>query len=134
MARREPKARTKSINAIKAIGSVGLVMGILAAGVRRSSASVIEYNVTDLGTIGGTISYAYGISNNGQVTGAGTPSGNQDFHAFRYSSGIMTDLGTLDGSRSWGNAINNSGQVTGYSYVTSYTDSHAFLYSNGVIS
>jgi len=86
------------------------------------------YNVTDLGTLGGTSSSGEAINNSGQVTGWSYPSSGPQ-HAFLYSNGHMTDLGTLGGSYTVGYGINGRGQVTGASYTPDGYD--AFLYSNG---
>jgi probable HAF family extracellular repeat protein len=86
------------------------------------------YNITDLGTLGGTYSAAYGINNSGQVTGESYIGGDAAYHAFLYSAGKMTDLGTLGGTHSYGWAINSLGQVCGQSYVAGDGTQHAFLY------
>ena len=75
-----------------------------------------NYTITDLGTLGGTASQAYGINASGQVTGwARIDDGST--HAFRYSGGVMQDLGTLDAgyTQSAGWSINASGIVAGAS-------------------
>src|SRR5437868_5639450 len=57
-----------------------------------------RYRVTDLGTLGGTYSYAYGLNNAGQVAGgAATASqvGGLAQTAFLWSRGQMQNLGTL---------------------------------------
>jgi probable HAF family extracellular repeat protein len=98
-----------------------------------------QYTVTDLGTLGGTSSCAYGINNSGQVVGqAATSSGAE--HAFLYSGGTMTDLGTLGGSNSCATGINNLGQVVGNADTGGLSPpplpqpySHAFLYSGGTM-
>ncbi len=83
--------------------------------------------MTDLGTLGGPESAAYGINDQGQVVGWSQISGT--YHAFLYSGGGMIDLGTLGGgTSSLARGINNSGQVVGESFIKSY---HAFLYSGG---
>src|SRR5829696_4254434 len=69
------------------------------------------YAITDLGTLGGSESYAHAINDSGQITGSSLiASGAQ--HAFLYSNGVMTDLeGDSLGS---GEAINAAGQVAGF--------------------
>lgn len=88
--------------------------------------------MTDLGTLGGSESYGYGINDANEVTGQSSTSTGQT-HAFVHKNGSMLDLGTLGGGYSFGRAINNAGQVTG-SAETSNGQSHTFLYSNGVMS
>jgi probable HAF family extracellular repeat protein len=91
-----------------------------------------DYTITDLGTLGGSSSYAYGINSLGAVVGwANTASGDQ--HAFLYSNGVMSDLGTLGGSISEARAINDQGQVVG-SANTADGVQQPFLYSGGVMS
>jgi probable HAF family extracellular repeat protein len=90
--------------------------------------------MSDLGTLGGQGSGAYGINNTGQVVGeTATIPGSYITRAFLYSNGTMTDLGTLGGTTSWAYGINNTGQVVGYA-STAGAAGHAFLYSNGVMS
>ena len=78
--------------------------------------------MTDLGTLGGSTSYAFGINNAGQVTGYATTAGDAAAHAFLYSGGKMIDLGSLGGT-SEGLALNNAGQVVGEAYLP--TTSHS---------
>jgi len=73
------------------------------------------YEVTDLGTLGGSTANAYGLNSSGQVVGSSTTAGDAATHAFLYGGGTMTDLGTLGGTTSVANAINTSGQVAGTS-------------------
>jgi probable HAF family extracellular repeat protein len=68
----------------------------------------------DLGTLGGTISVAFGINARGQVTGYSTTMIGTS-HAFLWENGIMTDLGTLGGFSSIGKGINFWGEVVGIS-------------------
>ena len=78
------------------------------------------WTFTELGTLGGNVSWATSINNAGQVVGwSGTVGGesvdrDQDFHAFIYSNGAMRDLGRAgDDSSAW--AISDLGQVAGLS-------------------
>jgi probable HAF family extracellular repeat protein len=96
------------------------------------------YNIIDLGTLGGTNSYAYGINSAGHVVGGAQLAGDGSGHAFLYS-GVLppTDLGTLPGDvNSDAVALNNSDQVVGVSSPTgSAFPTHAFLWqsSTGMI-
>ena len=78
-------------------------------------ACAVEYQVTDLGALGGEWSEAWAINDHGQVVGEVDYDGT-DSHAFFWADGVMTDLGTLGGnSRSAAIDLNNFGQVVGYS-------------------
>lgn len=90
----------------------------------------VQYAITDLGTLGGSMSVAYGINDYGQVVG-GAYNNKNKYHAFLYSgNGPMQDLGTLGGISSCASYINNKGQVVGYA-TTSWDDTRAFV-CNGV--
>ncbi|WBS04765.1 HAF repeat-containing protein [Pseudoduganella sp. SL102] len=88
--------------------------------------------VTDLGTLGGTDSYATGINSAGTVTG-GARNGNNRWRAFRWQPATasrqegMQDLGTLGGEGSLGIAINQAGQIAGYADVEDGSF-HAFVH------
>src|SRR2546425_6405121 len=96
----------------------------------------ITITVTDLGTLGGTASIAFGINNLRQVVGLSntTTSGIRP-HAFLWQDGVITDLGTLGGQFDRGEAssINNLGQVVGDSTTTSGAHA-AFLWQNGAMT
>ncbi len=70
-----------------------------------------RYTVTDLGTLGGTYSDAYGINYQGRSAGAATlPNGNT--HAFLEGfPGTKYDLGTLGGPNSEASGPNASYQL-----------------------
>jgi probable HAF family extracellular repeat protein len=76
--------------------------------------------------------FAYGISQNGKITGFGTDPVSGELHAFIYQAGVFQDLGDLGYSGGAdGDAINNSGQVAATGYGPGY---HALLYSNGHVT
>lgn len=91
-----------------------------------------NWNITDIGTLGGSFSQALDINDAGQVVGAAASSSGST-RAFLYSGGSMADLGTLGGSSATAYGINNLGQIVGGSSTANAT-SHAFLYNNGGMS
>jgi probable HAF family extracellular repeat protein len=104
----------------------------LATNLQLHAAS---YTVTDLGTLGGSESFANALNASGQVSGASYMLGDAAYHTFLWkpttangASGTKTDLGTLGGSQSFGDALNASGQVTGESATTGNAADHAFLW------
>jgi probable HAF family extracellular repeat protein len=76
-----------------------------------ANATLPTYNFTDLGTLGGTSSYATAINNLGQVTGMAYTNGNSWNSPTLWNDTIAT---SLDGNVSYASAINNSGQVAGF--------------------
>jgi probable HAF family extracellular repeat protein len=86
--------------------------------------------ITDLGTLGGGLSYANAINEPGQVVGwAETSTGNNS--AFLWDEGMgMTNLGTLGGFLSEALDINDQSQVVGRSYLET-GEMHAFIWEDG---
>ena len=97
------------------------------------------YAITDLGTLGGNESAAFGGNAFGQVVGSSLTAGGQT-HACLYSGGTMIDLGLLSPVDNYSEAtrINDFGQIVGYSAIqdsNGYVHSDApFLFANGSLS
>ncbi len=88
-----------------------------------------RYTITDLGSLGGGASEAFGINKKGQVVGQSS------YHAFSWDDGTMTDLGTLmGGQQSSAEDINAISQVVGWSQISGGDgERHAFLRQNGAM-
>jgi len=107
----------------QAINSHGQVAGYALASGQKA---FLYYDEawTNLGTLGGSFSAAFGINGKGQVVGWSDWSGtvfSSDIHAFLYDNGTMTDLNNLiDPASGWklyqANGINDAGQVVGWGY------------------
>ena len=97
-----------------------------------ASSSFGAFEIVDLGTLGGTESFAYAINDAGQVVGLSRTAGDEDLHIFLYDHGKLTDLSVLYnvGSGDFSptaNDINSSGQIVG-----NIPNGHAALLSGGV--
>jgi probable HAF family extracellular repeat protein len=115
-------------------GYAALQTSLVALTLLCSTTGRAAYTITDLGTLGGASSRAYGLNDAGQVVGNSDVPGIANGRAFLYSNGVMTDLGSLvDGRGSTAYDINNNGQIVGFSYVSA-TNTHGFLYSGGVMT
>jgi probable HAF family extracellular repeat protein len=91
-------------------------------------------DIFNLGTVGGSYSSAWAISDTAQASGSSYPIGDNQQRAFRYSGmpgagGTMVDIGTLGGTEAAGYAINDAGQVAGESSTTGNVVAHAFRYT-----
>ena len=106
--------------------------------LRAETASVIvnshSIEIIDLGTLGGTQSFAYAINDKGQVVGESRIAGDQEAHIFLYDHGNLVDLSLLYNIGpgpylSTANDINNKGQIVG-----NISNGHAVLLSKRVIT
>jgi probable HAF family extracellular repeat protein len=113
-----------------AINNAGQLTGVIPVPGGSHAFLFTNGDVRDLGALGGTRSFGYGLSDNGMVTGEAAPA-NRPGHAFLYAHGTMRDLGTLPGgTSSIGLSVNNTGQVTG-SATTRTDQTHAILAGYG---
>jgi probable HAF family extracellular repeat protein len=84
---------------------------------------LLSYSITDLGTLGSTLSYGNAINNRGWVVGSSELPCHCASHPILWANGAMHDLGTLGGATAndaFG--INDLGEVVG-------TTIHAFLWT-----
>jgi len=138
--------------------AVALLVSALVSSSTATGAAPPRYQLTDLGTLGGSQSVGYGLNNLGQVTGQSYIAGNSHAHAFLYD-GAMHDLGALGGpvgggmlnaytpygnferqlllnrreNGSAGFAINAHGQVAGMSYFWSEYEGQLYIHSDSVL-
>jgi probable HAF family extracellular repeat protein len=85
----------------------------------------------DLGTLGGTLAFANGINNRGQIAGASTLAGDSAYHAFLWDKEKLTDFGTLGGSFVEVVGLNETGEMVGQAQLPNSQTLHAFLAKNG---
>ncbi len=90
-----------------------LALAIATLPMAAQAAPGFKYHITDLGTLGGSDSSAYGLNNQGQIVGQSqTATGH--YKAFVWQQGQMSQLSTLADDYSLANDINDSGTIVGY--------------------
>jgi probable HAF family extracellular repeat protein len=129
----------QTLSGPRAINSAGQLAGINVIGGSYRGL-VYGGSWTNLGTLGGTDSYAAAINGSARVVGYSLNASGLD-HAFLWTPGgtggvpgnvQMKDLGTLGGNSSEAYEINQAGQITGY--AQNGQNDRAFLYSGGVMT
>jgi len=109
-----------------------LSMAIAAVLLVGAAGATPGYATVDLGTLGGTGSYASAINDRGQIVGSSSTASGV-FRPFLWQDGVMIDLGTFGGDWSFAAGINERGQVVGTSQ-TSSGEYHAFLWEKGELT
>src|SRR6185503_15034568 len=74
----------------------------------------ITYTIADLGTLGGTESFAYAINDRGEIVGLSRTAGDSSTHTFLYHDRTLTDLFPLNSEniQTIGpSGINRAGQI-----------------------
>jgi probable HAF family extracellular repeat protein len=107
-----------------------MAVATLASACPLAARGGAPFTITELGTLGGAESVAYGLNDANQVVGWSHAT-NSEMHAFVWTNGSMADLGTLGGPASVAWAINNAGVVVGESLPkgqTGSTNFRAFVY------
>ena len=102
-----------------------------------SAASFRALEITDLGTLGGTESFAFAINDKGQVVGESRVAGDQETHIFLSDHGNLVDVSVLYniGSGDYvatANDINNGGHNNRAQIVGNMSNGDAALLSKGV--
>lgn len=95
-----------------------------------------ENSITDLGTLGGTNSYAVAINDFGLIVGTSDTNNDTTAHATLWNGSTIKDLGKLTGSKSSNaNGINNVGQIVGESFsYDSNTNFATMWYGDSIIN
>src|SRR5579872_6078291 len=103
---------------MKSFMSAVAAAGLLAA-VAMAQTSHLNYDILDLGVVGGTPGQPYVIANNGLIAGAADTASSQS-HAAVWFIGMKFDLGVpgLGGPNSAAYGINPVGQVVGGAETT----------------
>ena len=108
-----------SVRGLRLLPRVGVVLAVVFlftlsnAGTRAAAPT---YGITDLGTLGGAVAFAYDVNDAAQVVGYSTTSFRT--HAFLWQNGQMTNLGSLTGNVSAAYAVNALGTAVGNSPVS----------------
>jgi probable HAF family extracellular repeat protein len=82
--------------------------------MQTASLFASDWTLTDLGTLGGSETFADSINDQGQVVGMSRLPGDSDSHAFYYDVGVMQDVAPINSGdirASFRLGLNNLGQI-----------------------
>lgn len=113
--------KSKGLMWISAIATFGVLAVSVGAAPQAKGPSPAAYTVTDIGTLGGTYSFAYSINDSGMVAGGAATASQSDpamvaQTAFYWAGGQPISLGNLGGTvcpacNSEGSAVSASGMA-----------------------
>jgi probable HAF family extracellular repeat protein len=86
----------------------------MLGGMQAISLFAYDWTITDLGTLGGSETFAGSINDLGQVVGMSRIVGDSDTHAFFYDHGVLEDLAPVNSGdirSSFRVGLNNSGRI-----------------------
>jgi probable HAF family extracellular repeat protein len=87
----------------------------------------------DLGSLGGTCTFAFDLNNRGEVVGGSSLAGDQMQHPFLYDGRNLVDLGTFGGDLGTAIALNDAGEATGWATYPANQVAHAAFWRHGKI-
>lgn len=104
---------------------------LLSSYPRPAGSQAAAYIITDLGTIGGSESRAFGINFSGRVVGeSDTPTSSDPENPFAWTNGSMTDIGNFGGGGGVAHAVNDIGYAVGAADLSLGGATHAFIWSD----
>jgi probable HAF family extracellular repeat protein len=119
----------------RAVNNDGLVVGYSdipssVSGGTRGFTWTSTGGMQEIATLGGEISRAFGVNNDGDIVGESNATAGGPLRAFIRRSGetTLTDLGTLGGTSATASKINDTDQVAGTS-LTESGEQRAFIWS-----
>jgi probable HAF family extracellular repeat protein len=90
----------------------------------------VDDKITDLGTLGGAFSHAYGVNGKGVVVGSSAVADRDGAYAYVWDNGTMTELPNLAGSSGVATLINDRGDIAGNSRPSAF-ESQAVRWVDG---
>jgi probable HAF family extracellular repeat protein len=84
----------------------------------------------DVGSLGGTLSWGFGVNSRDEVVGFSLLDGDTIEHPFLWRHGVLADLGTLGGDNGEAWWINDRGHAVGRADLSGSQSHHAFLWRN----
>ncbi|MEP0847384.1 MAG: hypothetical protein HRF50_11285 [Phycisphaerae bacterium] len=117
----------------RGVSDNGLIVGYVTVsdssyGWVDHAARYVGGTLFDMGTLGGSFSYAYDATSDGRIVGASAVASDAAQFAFLWQAGAFHNLGTLGGLNSQAYAINEAGDVVGWAQTAGGV-SHAFLFT-----